>query len=136
MNVGNVLTRGYDGQAGARGGTLTSLDVEQFLNLLIAQMRYQDPLEPMSEAEYLSQLAQITTVRELSDLNTQFAYATQAESIAQAASFIGKTIEGAEACGSGTLVLHFQGGQILKCFDDSPQYEAYSITSRGRRIIV
>lgn len=95
MNVGNVLTRGYDGQTGGLGDRLTSFDVEQFLNLLIAQMRYQNPLEPKSQGDYLGEMAQVTMVQELSDLNAQFAYATQAQSIAQAASFIGKTIEGA-----------------------------------------
>ena len=49
---------------------------------------------------------------------------------------LGKTIEAAEACGRGTLVLHFEGGQIFKCFDDEPQYEAYTITNRGRETIV
>jgi flagellar basal-body rod modification protein FlgD len=94
MNVGNVLTRAYQGQNGSLGGALTSLDVDQFLNLLIAQMRYQNPLEPQTESEYLSQLAQLSAVQELRDLNDLAAYSTQAQSIAQASSLIGKTVEG------------------------------------------
>ena len=49
---------------------------------------------------------------------------------------LGKVIESAEAFDIGTLVLHFEGGQLLKCFDDSSQYEAYKITNQGKETIV
>ena len=35
----------------------SGLDKEAFLQLLVAQMQYQDPLEPMDNTEYISQLA-------------------------------------------------------------------------------
>ena len=35
----------------------SSLDKDAFLQLLVAQMKYQDPLEPTSNTEYISQLA-------------------------------------------------------------------------------
>ncbi len=41
---------------------------EQFLQLLVAQMQYQDPLEPMDNTEYVSQLATFTQVEELQNL--------------------------------------------------------------------
>ncbi len=47
-----------------------------------------------------------------------------------------KTVETAEVHGKGTLVLHFEGGLDFKCFDDSPQYEAYCITNRGKETYV
>jgi flagellar basal-body rod modification protein FlgD len=94
MNVSDVLTRAYGGQTQQSSGELTSFDVNQFLNLLIAEMRYQNPLEPKTEGEYLQEMAQVSTVQELRDLNQELAYATQTESIANASSFIGKTIEG------------------------------------------
>lgn len=49
---------------------------------------------------------------------------------------IGRTIERAEGEGAGTLVLHFSGGQVLKCFDDTPWYEAYQIECNGTTIII
>ena len=36
----------------------SDLDKEAFLNLLVTQMQYQDPLNPSDNTEYMSQLAQ------------------------------------------------------------------------------
>lgn len=49
-----------------------SLDKDAFLQLLVAQMQYQDPLQPTSNTEYMSQLAQFSTVEELQNLDTSF----------------------------------------------------------------
>ncbi len=49
-----------------------SLDKDAFLQLLVAQMQYQDPLEPTSNTEYMSQLAQFSSVEELQNINETF----------------------------------------------------------------
>lgn len=49
-----------------------SLDKDAFLQLLVAQMQYQDPLEPTSNTEYMSQLAQFSSVEELQNINQTF----------------------------------------------------------------
>jgi flagellar basal-body rod modification protein FlgD len=43
-------------------------DKESFLQLLVAQMKYQDPLEPTSNTEYISQYAQFTQVEEMQNM--------------------------------------------------------------------
>lgn len=42
---------------------------DRFMTLLVAQMRNQDPLNPMDNAEITSQLAQLNTVKGIDDLN-------------------------------------------------------------------
>jgi flagellar basal-body rod modification protein FlgD len=42
---------------------------DQFLTLLISQMKNQDPLNPMDNAEVTSQMAQLSTVTGINDLN-------------------------------------------------------------------
>lgn len=44
------------------------LDKNAFLQLLVAQMKYQDPLEPTSNTEYISQLATFTELEEMQNL--------------------------------------------------------------------
>ena len=40
----------------------TDLDVNDFLQLLVAQMQYQDPLEPTDNTQYIAQMATFTQV--------------------------------------------------------------------------
>ncbi len=56
--------------AAADQNSNSSLDKDAFLQLLVAQMQYQDPLEPTSNTEYMAQLAQFSTVEELQNVNS------------------------------------------------------------------
>lgn len=45
---------------------------QQFLELFVSQLKYQNPLEPVGQEEFLQQLAQMSTVEGLENLNTKF----------------------------------------------------------------
>lgn len=44
------------------------MDKDAFLQLLVAQMKYQDPLEPTSNTEYISQYAQFSQVEQMQNM--------------------------------------------------------------------
>ncbi len=72
------------------------LDKTAFLKLLVAQMQHQDPLEPMSNTEFVAQLAQFSGVEQLVAVNegiNLLQYQQMSMSNAQASSFIGKEVE-------------------------------------------
>lgn len=46
-----------------------SLDKQAFLQLLVAQMQYQDPLQPMDNTEYISQLAQFSALEAMQNVD-------------------------------------------------------------------
>lgn len=46
------------------------MDKDSFLQLLVAQMKYQDPLEPTSNTEYISQYAQFSQVEQIQNMAT------------------------------------------------------------------
>ena len=50
----------------------SNLDKDAFLQLLVTQMQYQDPLEPMDNTEYMSQLAQFSEMEAMNNLNVAF----------------------------------------------------------------
>lgn len=50
----------------------STLDKDAFLQLLVTQMQYQDPLEPTDNTEYLSQLAQFSELESMNNLNTAY----------------------------------------------------------------
>lgn len=48
------------------------LDKQDFLNLLVSQLQYQDPLNPQDPTEFTSQLTQYSSLEQLINLNTSF----------------------------------------------------------------
>ncbi|PID54081.1 MAG: flagellar hook capping protein [Micrococcales bacterium] len=44
------------------------LDKDAFLQLLVAQLRYQDPSKPMDASEFMAQNAQLTTVEKMTEM--------------------------------------------------------------------
>lgn len=68
---------------------------DRFLQLLVAQMRNQDPMNPMDNAEVTSQLAQISTVRGIEGMNktmTQMLAATAQNSAVSSVPMLGKQV--------------------------------------------
>lgn len=60
-------------------------DKDAFMQILVAQMKYQDPLEPTSNTEYISQYATFTQVEQLSNM-------ANAMSLSRASEMVGKTV--------------------------------------------
>jgi len=97
----SVTSVSMDSAAGANNalkqssGQTGELGQEDFLFLLIAQLRAQDPLDPMDSAEFTSQLAQFNSIEQLGNINTQLTglrAAQEASNNVQAMGFIGKTV--------------------------------------------
>jgi len=49
-------------------GTEQSLGKDDFLQLLVTKMQYQDPLNPMSDEDYIAQLAQFSSLEQMANI--------------------------------------------------------------------
>lgn len=87
----------------AENGATKELDQNAFLMLMMEQLKYQDPLEPTGNTEFLAQQAQFTQVSELQKMNdamnsltsslTEFATSMNANNeVVQASTMIGKEV--------------------------------------------
>ncbi|MBP9211486.1 MAG: flagellar hook capping protein [Bacteroidetes bacterium] len=80
----------------------STLGKQDFLNLLVMQMKHQDPLDPMKGTEFAAQLAQFSSLEQLTNLNSSMTASLDANAIlAQSinnglsATFIGKNVRAA-----------------------------------------
>lgn len=69
------------------------LTSHEFLQLLVAQMQSQDPMEGMDTASFLNQLASLTTVQQLGELNTALLASQGENGFREAVGLIGHRIE-------------------------------------------
>ncbi|MCP4874059.1 MAG: flagellar hook assembly protein FlgD [Gammaproteobacteria bacterium] len=67
----------------------------EFLELMTAQLQYQDPLKPMENGDFLGQMAQFGTVSGINDLNTTFSSMSasfQSNQALQASTLVGRSV--------------------------------------------
>ena len=76
----------------AQAETTRTSDKDIFLNLLVTQMQYQDPLEPQDNSEFLSQMAQFTTLEIMENMGFS-------SEMTQANTMIGKMVSATNADG-------------------------------------
>ena len=74
INVGGVVQKLSDyeaaqNQAKAKDKKNDALGKDAFLQLLVTQMKYQDPLDPQDNSEYLSQLAQFSALEQMTNVS-------------------------------------------------------------------
>lgn len=99
----------------ATTNTFGGLDKDAFLQLLVAQLRYQNPLAPKDGQEYLAQAAQFATVERLDNVSKAQTEATAYQQILLASSMVGKQVagsiekDGPKIVGRVTAV-HFDNG--------------------------
>lgn len=75
-------------QSSLRNSSVSSsndMDKDTFLQLLVAQMKYQDPLEPTSNTEYVAQYAQFSQVEQIQNM-------AASTDLARASSLVGEEV--------------------------------------------
>jgi flagellar basal-body rod modification protein FlgD len=80
-----------------------TLNYNDFLQLLIAQMKTQDPTDPMDASAQISQLASFSQVEQQIQTNAHLETVLSNQMISQAANYVGKTIVSADASVTGVV---------------------------------
>ncbi len=76
----------------AAGTSGEVLGKDDFLNLMLIQMRNQDPLNPMDNQAMLSQMAQFSSLEQMSNLNDTIAGQQASDTFMQATGLLGKQV--------------------------------------------
>ena len=80
-----------------------TLNYNDFLTLLMAEMKNQDPTQPMDPSQMVSQLATVSEVGQAVQTNTTLASLLTATSLTQAEQLIGRTVTSADGSTSGEV---------------------------------
>src|SRR5579863_4694004 len=89
--------------AGASALQSPTVDYNQFLTLLIAEIQNQDPTQPMDPTQSVTQLATISGVQQQMQSNVTLSSLLTNSSLAQAEHLVGQTITSADGTTTGTV---------------------------------
>ncbi|MBN1536737.1 MAG: hypothetical protein JW908_08405 [Anaerolineales bacterium] len=74
MSISGIASSGTTNAASmtasaVQSATTSAFDTDTFMQLLLAELRNQDPLEPMNNSEMVAQLAQLNSLQELTSIS-------------------------------------------------------------------
>lgn len=79
------------------GGTSATdqfgLGFESLLKIVLTQLTYQDPLKPMDNFQFVSQLAQFSQIQQTQEMGDSLQVLVRAQSTGQAANLLGKSVD-------------------------------------------
>lgn len=92
------------------------LDFQSLLSIILTELTYQDPLKPVDNFEFVSQLAQFSQLQQSQTLNDQVTSLLAAQAATQATGLIGKTVDvlgGITPVSGQVTAVSFTSGQPL-----------------------
>lgn len=92
--VDNAVNLQNSKNIAANGRVASSeLGKDDFLKLLIAQLANQDPTSPMENTEFIAQMAQFSSLEQMTNMSTSFSKMAGIIASSEASSMVGKTVE-------------------------------------------
>ena len=96
MDISSIIsakgTNFLDPSTSSRPVGKKSLDVDDFLKLLTVQFTSQDPMKPMEDTQFISQMASFTSLEQMQTLNKEFSDFSKTQGITTANSYLGKKV--------------------------------------------
>jgi len=119
----NRTATGYSNTEVKHNPPKKELDKNDFLRLLITELKNQDVLSAGSNKEFMQQLAQFASMEQMQNVATGLEKLASVQTMIYGASLLGKTVEGSAmddpsqiVCGEVTEVL-FSGGEVILTVD-------------------
>jgi len=98
-------------------GNNSQLGEQSFLQLLVAQLQNQDPMQPMDDTQFISQLAQFSTLQTMQQIQSSLQSSLGSQLLDHAMSFLGHTVTASGSDGTpvtGTVSgIQLQSGNVL-----------------------
>ena len=82
-----------------------ALGADDFMKLLTTQLTSQDPMNPMKDTEFISQMANFTSLEQMRALSSSFSTFTSDQKMSAAPAFLGRQVTVSDAAGDVTGVV-------------------------------
>lgn len=131
--LNNSQTSGATASTIADSDRMNDLTTSDFIKMMVAELQHQDPMDPMSNTEMLSQISQMRQITANDKLSSGIESLLQGEALSTASSLIGKTITGINSLGENTTgkvdKVTIESGGIAKLHIGSSIVEIKSVTA-------
>ena len=110
----SILGSGSSAASSVAATQSNTLNQEEFLKVLLAQLRFQDPMKPMDNQQFLAQMAQFSSLEQTRQLGAQIDQLLTIQGSTQSIGLLGKTVEimnGGAATTGVVTTLTFKDGQ-------------------------
>jgi len=107
-----------------------ALGKDDFLKLLIMQLTHQDPSAPMNDREFISQMAQFSSLEQMTNMSTEFGKLKNLLQLNQAVNLLGKKVEVTEGSKVVQGVVEAVSGQDFPQLLVDGSYYDYSQLSK------
>jgi flagellar basal-body rod modification protein FlgD len=107
MSLGSV-------SAVSQAASLTGASLEDFLQIMVKQLQYQDPLAPQDNTQFIAQIAQFASLEQTRTLGNNMVSLLGVQSSAQSIGLLGRTVDVQTDQGALTgkvVSLDFRGSQ-------------------------
>jgi flagellar basal-body rod modification protein FlgD len=94
----DAFNKTLNGGSGAR--TSTVLDKNDFLKILITQLTHQDPTEPMDDKAFVAQMAQFSSLEQMTNMSEGLARVADLVARSQAVSLLGSLVDVSDEAGN------------------------------------
>lgn len=70
-----------------------ALDKDAFLQILVTQLKYQDPTQPMENQDFIAQMAQFSSLEQMTNVSKNLDTLGKMQATTQSAALVGRTVE-------------------------------------------
>ncbi len=118
LNRTNIQVDEVNKKAGRPGGVRSGMDKDAFLKLLVTQLSHQDPTKPMEDREFVSQMAQFSSLEQMNNMNTEMKSLIRSSEASQAYNLLGRTVDAVNPATKETMTgevssVYFEEGRVM-----------------------
>ncbi|KXZ22173.1 flagellar hook assembly protein FlgD [Bacillus nakamurai] len=133
-SVNSAAASGAAAKSATAANSSTNLGKDEFLKILMTQVRNQDPLNPVDDKEFISQMATFSSLEQMMNLNkTMTSYVENQDPFTMYVNWIGKNVtwsdsDGTEQTSPVNSVKHSNGNYVL-VLENGKEVSPWNVTA-------